>query len=668
METVVTRLINFFSFEPFASRSLSLNKAAQIALDALALGTALFCAYLLRFEFQPGAADWQRFLFQLPILIPYQLTALYFFGVYRQIWRYTSLPEAKTLFQAIWAAALPLVALRVLLFELFAVGSISLSIIILDAALASGALLGLRVLRRIIYEQFQKNSTLVVVNKKPVFLIGAGRAGVKMLAEIKARGDFELEVIGFLDDDPLKRGAVINGVPVVGTINDLPLLAKEFPLDHVIVSIASASPETLKRIVSVCESIPLKARTIPGMHEVLQEKVTVSRVRDIQIEDLLCRPAVELDSRPIETFIKNKRVMVTGAGGSIGSELVRQLLRYSPESIILVERSEYALFLIERELAELPIKVEIKPIIADVGDRERMASVFRRHRPEVVFHAAAHKHVPLMEANVAEAAKNNVLGTEAVADLAGRFGAEAFVLISTDKAVNPTSVMGATKRVAELIVQNLNQKYETRFLAVRFGNVIGSTGSVTTIFREQIRRGGPVTVTDREMERYFMTISEAVSLVLQAGAIGAGGEIFILDMGEPVKILELAEKAILLAGLKPGVDIKIAFTGARPGEKLFEELQTDLEKLAKTRHPKIFIGKIAPYPPAQVAEMLKTINDLCQREEDEKIRRFLSCSLPEASLSCGLFAAEEADTKKREELLPPEQVASSLQPAFPASV
>jgi dTDP-4-amino-4,6-dideoxygalactose transaminase/nucleoside-diphosphate-sugar epimerase len=365
----------------------------------------------------------------------------------------------------------------------------------------------------------------------------------------------------------------------------------------------------------------------------IQDLMALSRIRNVEVKELLRRPAVERDRLNILTSLEDKTVLVTGAGGSIGSELARQLATYPLRKLILLDRSEYGLFLIERELAERVSGLENKAVIADVCDSARMNSIFRDFLPQVVFHAAAHKHVSLMEENALEAVKNNILGTYTTATIAGEFGAEAFVLISTDKAVRPTSVMGASKRVAELTVQELNQSYGTRFLTVRFGNVIGSTGSVTTIFREQIKRGGPVTVTHPKMERYFMTIPEAANLVLQAVAIGEGGEIFILDMGEPVKILDLAKELIRVSGLNPETDIKIVFTGVRRGEKLCEQLQTEKEQLAKTRHPQIFIGRISPYPPGTVQLALKKLSELYLAEDHLQIREFLGKFLPEAQLT-----------------------------------
>jgi FlaA1/EpsC-like NDP-sugar epimerase len=362
-----------------------------------------------------------------------------------------------------------------------------------------------------------------------------------------------------------------------------------------LITIANAPGQQIRRITELCRDANIEMRIIPGIYEIVGDKVNLSRIREVAIEDLLGRAPVELDEDVVGSSINNRVVLVTGAGGSIGSELCRQICRFGPQRLVLVERFENALFEIHRELASAFPQVPIDPRIADVCDAERMAYVFDAVKPEIVFHAAAHKHVPMMEWNPGEAVKNNIGGTRTVADLADRMGVERFVLISTDKAVNPSSVMGVTKRVAEVYLQALSQRSSTRFVTVRFGNVLGSAGSVIPIFREQIAKGGPITVTHPEMSRYFMTIPEASQLVLQAGAMGQGGEIYILDMGEPVKIVDLARDLITLSGLRPDDDIEIRFSGVRPGEKLREEISTDSEHADKTRHPKIYIGRIKPH-------------------------------------------------------------------------
>jgi len=384
--------------------------------------------------------------------------------------------------------------------------------------------------------------------------------------------------------------------------------------------------------LDVCSELPIRAQIVPSLDEIAAGRVSVSRIRDVEIEDLLGREPVHLDDENIHEFLTGKNVMVTGAGGSIGSELVRQIAHYKPRQIILVERAEYFLFQISRDISTHFPNVESVPLIADVCDEARMREIFGQYSPSVVFHAAAHKHVPLMEVNTVEAIKNNVFGTELVGKLAGEYRAKSFVLVSTDKAVNPTSVMGASKRVAEIVVQGLDQLFETHFIAVRFGNVLGSAGSVVPIFREQIRSGEAVTVTHEDMSRYFMTIPEASQLVLQAGALGSGGEIFVLDMGRPVRILDLAEDMIRLSGLTPYEDVDIVFTGIRQGEKLFEELEMTGENLLKTRHPKIFIGRIATYSHQQIEQILDDLTAAVKQNSASLVRKTFGDYLPDSKV------------------------------------
>jgi len=471
--------------------------------------------------------------------------------------------------------------------------------------------------------------------------VGAGKAGVLAAREILSRGDIQFDVRGFVDDDPAKQGAVIHDLRVLGTTEDLPRLVEKLKIAQVVITIARITRGDILRIIDICQKVPVKVRIIPGLYEIIQGKVHVTRIRNVRIEDLLGREPVMLDQQQVAAFVAGKRVMVTGAGGSIGSELARQVARFGPSQLLLVDRAEFGLFSIDLELRRLWPELSIVPVVADVGEEARVRSVFSAYLPQVVLHAAAHKHVPMMETNPVEAIKNNVLATRLLGEIAGESGVEAFVLISTDKAVRPTSVMGASKRVAELVVQDLALRHATRFVAVRFGNVIGSAGSVVPIFCEQIRRGGPVTVTHPDMRRYFMTIPEAAQLVLQAGAMGEGGEIFILDMGDPVRILDLAIAMITLSGLKPFEEMDIVFTGLRPGEKLHEELELLGEEIAKTRHPKIYIGKLAAYAPEVIERALARFAELARAGEAAEIRLFLNKLLPEANVPA------QGDARKR---------------------
>lgn len=613
-----------------------LTKQTQFLLDLVVLIGAFFFSYLIRFEFVFTEYWLLAALTQAPYVLLIQFAALIFTGVYSFVWKYIGLSEIKAFVWAAIASVIPLLIVRLWVPDRFGSWKVPLSVIFVDTMLAFGGVLGVRVIRRAMYERYEKKRLNFAgrraAARQRVLLIGAGRAGVTAVRELHARGNNDLDVVGFIDDDHAKIGSIIQRVKVLGTTEEIPAIVKRLDIDQVVITIAQVSRESLLRIVEICESIPVQMRIIPAFYEILQGRLEVSRLREVQIEDLLGRDQVQLDVAEISEYLTGKTVMVTGAGGSIGSELVRQTANFQPEQILLVERAEFALFNIERELrASLPT-VPIVPLTADVGDRSRMASILKQYRPQVIMHAAAHKHVPMMELNPTEAIKNNVLGTNCLGELAGEYGAEVFVLISTDKAVRPTSVMGASKRLAELAIQALDRKYDTRYVAVRFGNVIGSAGSVIPLFREQIKNGGPVTVTHPEMVRYFMTIPEAAQLVLQAGAMGAGGEIFVLDMGEPVKILDLARDTITLSGLKPFEDIDIVFTGIRPGEKLYEELATDGENADKTRHPKIFIGKIEEFGDEKVKEALHRLSELSLDGQVNELRLYINEVLPEAQV------------------------------------
>ncbi len=618
-----------------------LNRRLQFLLDVLVLTAAFAVAYLLRFDFAIPPEWLRNVLVQLPFVVFLQFATLNLAGGRSFIWRYTGIAHVKAFLYAAATSFSIILLLRLGLPEHFQEWRVPLSVGIMDTMLAFGGALGLRVLRRSLFERYEKRKWQRLTSgsnnlQKPVLLIGAGQAGVLVAREIERRADVDLEIKGFVDDDPGKqKRTVIGDIKVLGTMQALPRLVRELGIDHVVITIAQASRQDIRRIVETCEKIPVKVRIIPGLYEILQGRVEVSRIRDVQIEDLLGREPVQLDEESLSHFLRDKRVMVTGAGGSIGSELVRQVTRFQPAQLLLVERAEFGLFNIERELRERDNPVSRIPLVADVCDEGRMRTIFEKYRPQVILHAAAHKHVPLMEYNPGEAVKNNVLATCKLGELAAELGAEVFVLISTDKAVHPTSIMGATKRLAELVIQDLNMRAETRFVAVRFGNVIGSAGSVIPIFQEQIRKGGPITITDKRMKRYFMTIPEASQLVLQAGALGSegnGGDVFILQMGEPVRILDLAESIITLSGFKPYEDIKIVETGRRPGEKLYEDLTIKEEDVASTEHPKIFINKIANRPAEDIRRALARLAELSKNGHERELRTYLNELLPEAQL------------------------------------
>jgi FlaA1/EpsC-like NDP-sugar epimerase len=613
-----------------------LRRPLQLFADLIILCAAFFLAYLPGINRQLSQFYFEVALNQLPFVILIQFYSLYLVGAYSILWRYISIEDLKVFLKAAVISGVILLAFRFLLiFTNFNVWQVPISVIFIDTALAFGGLLMIRVARRFFYEVSEKQRftlTKVKLKRHSTLFVGAGRIGASLVKEVIGRRDAELDVKGFVDDDRFKRGGSVGGVKVLGTTDDMARLVDELAIDQVVIAMDEAHGKEVRRILDICRAIPVKARIVPSLHELAHGHVRVSRIRDVQIEDLLGRDPVALEKDNLGELLTGKTVMVTGAGGSIGSELVRQVAAFDPGKILLVERAEYFLFQIEQELKRDFAGTTFLPLLADVGDEPRMRDIFEIYKPDVVFHAAAHKHVPLMELNSAEAVKNNVFATELVGTLAGRHGASSFVLVSTDKAVNPTSIMGASKRVAEVVIQELNQRFDTRYIAVRFGNVLGSAGSVVPIFREQIRKGGPVTVTDPKMTRYFMTIPEASQLVMQAGALGSGGEIFILDMGKPVRILDLAEDMIRLSGLEPYEEIDIAFSGIRNGEKLFEELELSGENHEKTRHPKIFIGKIGAYSAQRVQQILHRFRDAIRENNEAELRAVFNEFIPEAQI------------------------------------
>ena len=632
-----------------------LRRPAQFLADVAILATAFIVAYLPAINIQLSDFYLNTALTQVSFVVLVEFSVLFLMGAYSIIWRYISVSDVKIFVSAGIVSGAILTTLRFALTFAdtdFSLWQVPLSVIFIQTVLGFGGLLGLRVVRRLVYESSEKNKVSFTrrrARRIRVLLVGAGRTGATLAREVFGRSNAEIEIGGFVDDDTRKRGGSVSGYKVLGSIVDLPRLVGDLSVQEVVITLDDANGREIRRVIDICSAIPIKTQIVPSLNELAQGRVSISRIRDVLIEDLLGRDAVTLDGKNLHDLLSAKTVMVTGAGGSIGSELVRQILNFRPERILLVERAEFFLFEIARELAAADTGVELIPLIADTGDEPRMRQIFEAYRPQITFHAAAHKHVPLMESNTSEAIKNNVFSTRVVGALAGEFGATHFVLISTDKAVNPTSVMGASKRLAELVVQGLDQIYSTNYMAVRFGNVLGSAGSVVPIFSEQIKHGGPVTVTDPEMTRYFMTIPEASQLVLQAGALGAGGEIFILDMGEPVKILDLAEDMIRLSGLTPYEDVDIVFSGIRNGEKLFEELEITGENLEKTRHPKVFIGKIAKYSNEDISEMLSVFQNAVDDHDDARIRRLFNQYLSEASVLENQTANRKARVPEKEE-------------------
>ena len=614
-----------------------LRRPAQFLADMAILAAAFIVACLPAINIRLDNFYLDAALTQVPFVVLIEVSVLFLSGAYSIIWRYISVGDLRVFATAALVSGSILVVFRfAFAFTVLSIWQVPLSVIFIQTVLGFGGLLGLRVLRRLVYESRENNRGTArrrKVKKIPAILVGAGRTGATLAREVWGRADAELEIWGFVDEDVHKKGGSVSGYKVLGTLEDLPRLVDEMAIQEVVITLDNASGKEVRRVLDVCAELPVKTQIVPSLNEFAHGRVSVNRIRDVGIEDLLRREPVTLESDNLRGFLGGRTVMVTGAGGSIGSELVRQIVHFRPARILLVERSEFSLFEIIREFTAANLGVELTPLIADAGDEPRMRQIFETYRPEVIYHAAAHKHVPLMEINAGEALKNNVFATRLVGQLAGEYGVSDFVLISTDKAVNPSSLMGASKRLAELVVQSLGDSFLTKYVAVRFGNVLGSAGSVVPIFRDQIRNGGPITVTDPDMARYFMTIPEASQLVLQAGALGTGGEIFILDMGEPVKVLDLAVDMIRLSGLTPYEDIDIVFTGIRKGEKLFEELEVKGENLEKTRHPKIFIGKIATYPSEEVSQILGAFRNAVQNNDEVMIRRLFNQYFPEANVT-----------------------------------
>ncbi|SEG34326.1 nucleoside-diphosphate sugar epimerase/dehydratase [Paenibacillus sp. UNC499MF] len=514
--------------------------------------------------------------------------AMFYFQLYNRIWQYASVGEMVAIAKAVIVSCLVSYAVT----SFLSAGEITLYMFLQNL---NGILLmlgGSRFVWRVFCDNFYGSSRSR--GGKPAqrtLVVGAGSCGVMFVKELAHNDSFMMKPVAFVDDDPYKQKLQLHGIPVMGNRLDIPRIVEEQRIDDIIIALPSVSKTQISDIINICKTTKARLKIIPHIQEYIQGKMAANQMRDVQVEDLLGRDPIQTDLQNIADYVQNKIVLVTGAGGSIGSELCRQVAPFKPARLLLLGHGENSIYGIEMEMRRLFPNLPIETVIADVQDRTRIADVFREFGPQVVFHAAAHKHVPLMERNPSEAIKNNVFGSKNVAECADEFGAERFVLISTDKAVNPTSIMGTTKRIAEMFIQSLDKHSKTKFVAVRFGNVLGSRGSVIPRFKDQIARGGPVTVTHPEMVRYFMTIPEAVQLVIQAGAFAKGGEVFILDMGKPVKIVDLATDLIRLSGYEPNVDIDIEFSGIRAGEKLYEELLTSEEGMSSTMHDRIFIGK-----------------------------------------------------------------------------
>lgn len=570
-----------------------------IFVDALIVGIVPFLALFIRFDGQVYDMYTQSLFSYLPLVVGVRLITFYAFKLYHRLWRYASIHELMVIIGAVTTSSIILMVYMHIENWPFprSIHFISWLLIILCIGCNR---LGIRLLHYFVYQAQRKQVSNVLI-------IGAGDAGAMLAREMQQRYYSTKRIIGFIDDSQYKQNQILFGAKILGSRNDIARVVSECSVNEIIIAMPSVEGSVVREINRECKVTKCNVKTLPGIYELIDGKVSVQQLRNVDLEDLLRRDPVVLDCEQIGKYLTGKRVLVTGAGGSIGSELCRQIARMAPGSILLLGKGENSIYEIERELREKFPGLVLIPTIADIRDNKRIKTIFESFRPQVVFHAAAHKHVPLMEAQPIEAVKNNVFGTKMVAEAADQVGTEVFVMISTDKAVNPTSVMGATKRVAELIIQSLNKISDTKFVAVRFGNVLGSRGSVIPLFRKQIAKGGPITITHPNMRRYFMTIPEASQLVLQAGAMAKGGEVFVLDMGEPVKIIDMAHDLIELSGLVPNKDIKIEFTGLRPGEKLFEELLTAEEGTTSTKHEKIYVASLKQVDEKKLVQALASL-------------------------------------------------------------
>ncbi len=586
-----------------SDRGLVARAWGKFLADLLLWSAAVPLAYLLRLE-TIAARHVPSVLVYLVIGLPVRAAMIWGFGLHRQAW---SMVGARDLFQLAAAVGLGTVVLFFVALGLTGFVFVPRSVPAIAGTLALLLLGGARFAARLLREAAGRRA---VGKGRRVLIAGAGEAGTMLAREMLRHPEAGLVPVGYLDDALAKQRLHLAGLRVWGGLDDLPRVARRLRADEVLIAIPSAPGEVVRRVVDAARAAGVGYRIMPALHEILSGRVSIGELREVDLEDLLRREPVRLDLDEIAGYLKGRTVLVTGAGGSIGSELVRQVLRFDPREVVLLGHGENSLFALSQELDRRQPRPLCRAVVADVRLREDLEAVFREARPQVVFHAAAHKHVPLMEENPAAAVRNNVLGTANLVELALEHGVERFVNVSTDKAVNPTSVMGATKRVAEYLVQRAARRAGPgqAFVSVRFGNVLGSRGSVVPTFRGQIRRREPVTVTHPEMKRYFMTIPEAAQLVLQAGGLGENGAVYVLDMGEPVRILDLAEDLIRLSGLEPGVDIPIVFTGMRPGEKLFEEILTAEEGTVASRHEKIFVARSSPPPEGEfeagLAELL----------------------------------------------------------------
>lgn len=596
-----------------------LKAAILLLMDIIIINISYFLSFLIRVGGNDLNKNVSSLILWMPIITVIYIAVLYAFRMYKSIWRMIGIDEVIG-----GLIACGLGTLGVL--TIMAIGGEGISHIVITLAgiFITIGVLGLRVSLRFYRRMVINSMILIKKNEKAeyenILIVGAGACSLLIIDEIRKQNPVKQKVVALIDDDLNKVGTYLRGIKILGTREKINSIVKEKNIDTILIAMPSVGGKDKKDIIEVCRDTKKNVKIIPGMYELIDDKVSLNRMRDVDLRDLLGRDEVKLDKKGIKDYIENKVVLVTGGGGSIGSELCRQIARFSPKLLLILDIYENNAYELQNELRRKMPDLKKKVLIASVREEKRLENIFKKYKPQVVFHAAAHKHVPLMEDSPEEAIKNNIVGTLNVAECANKYGVERFVLISTDKAVNPTNVMGASKRLCEMIIQAINKKSNTEYVAVRFGNVLGSNGSVIPLFKKQIAEGGPVTLTHKEITRYFMLIPEAAQLVLQAGAYAKGGEIFVLDMGNPVKIYDLTKDLIKLSGFEPEKDIKIKISGLRPGEKLYEELLMNEEGLIETGHEKIFIGKPGEYDLDRLKLGINALVDICELGDDETLK------------------------------------------------
>ncbi|MCX5749221.1 MAG: nucleoside-diphosphate sugar epimerase/dehydratase [Candidatus Saganbacteria bacterium] len=611
LKSIIKRL------EPF----LRENKLAiLLSVDVISMTASILLSVVL-LE-QNNWADIAAFIFHywwiFPFIIAFRIGVFRNYGLYHWAWQYMSVKEVLSLIKAIVLSSMLVLMSLIILSQ----RDFPFSLLVIEAFLCFAAIGSTRLIIRLWKES--QSRLHYEGEERRALIVGAGDAGETILREMQKNPQLKYVPVGFVDDNLSKRGVFIHHLPVLGSSQEIPEIVENNEIDEIIIAIPTASRKQIRKIVGYCEETKAKFKIVPGIYELIDGTVHVAQIRNVEIEDLLGRETITLDNKSISSYISDSVIMVTGAGGSIGSELCRKIAMFNPKELVCIGKGENSIFDIEAELTDKYPFLEIRPFIADIRDKARMENIFKRTKPDVIFHAAAHKHVYLMERDADEAVLNNIMGTKNMAELAKKYKAKEFVLISTDKAVNPSSVMGATKRIAEMTIKSLaDSQSDTKFVSVRFGNVLGSRGSVVQIFKKQIAEGGPVTVTHPEATRYFMTIQEAAQLVIQAGAMGSGGETFILDMGEPVKILDLAKDLIRLSGLEMGIDIDIKFVGLKPGEKLYEELLTTEEGTKATKHEKIFVAPAAMIDRGRLDDIIDKLEKAAEEGHCEEIKALL---------------------------------------------